>query len=213
MNLKYLNAGLVITLAYFIYLMLLITLQYVPMDDNSAFLRIKQDEITLPHYRIAFYTHVYSAMFALIPGFIQFSVTIRTRFPTIHRMLGKFYVLVVLCLAGPSGLVMACYANGGTASQLAFCILSLLWIYFTYTAYTKARQGQYTAHKYFMYRSYALTLSAISLRLFKWIITNLFHPAPMDTYILVAWLGWTVNLLVAEILIAKLKARSNRAIT
>jgi hypothetical protein len=57
-----------------------------------------------------------------------------------------------------------------------------------------------------MIRSYALTLSAISLRLFKYIIVFIWHPLPMDTYRIVAWLGWVVNLIIAEIIIHK-KAR------
>lgn len=208
----YINAGLILSLGFFSYLMLLITLQYIPIDYNAAFLRIKQDEVMLPHYRLAFYTHVYSAMFALIPGLVQFSRTARIRFPALHRSLGKLYIFVVLFLAGPSGLVMAYYANGGIVSQIAFTILSLLWIFFTYTAYKKARNREFTEHQYYMYRSYALTLSAVSLRLFKWIIVNLFHPAPMDAYILVAWLGWIVNLLIAETLIVNARRKANRSI-
>lgn len=205
---SHLNTGLMLTLGFFSYLMLLITLQYIPVDHSAAFLRIKQDEIALPHYRLAFYTHVYSAMFALIPGLIQFSKVARIRFPALHRSVGKLYIFVVLFLAGPSGLVMAYYANGGIVSQIAFTILSVLWIIFTFLAYQKARQRQFKAHKHFMYRSYALTLSAVSLRLFKWTIVNIFHPAPMDAYILVAWLGWVFNLLVAEMLIAKEKRKA-----
>jgi hypothetical protein len=45
--------------------------------------------------------------------------------------------------------------------------------------------------------SYALTLSAISLRLFKWIIAVFWQLPPMDIYKLVVWLGWIINLIVA----------------
>jgi hypothetical protein len=58
-----------------------------------------------------------------------------------------------------------------------------------------------------MYRSYALTLSAISLRVFKLVIVALFHPNPMDVYVLVAWLGWVVNLGIAEFLIYRLRVK------
>jgi hypothetical protein len=56
-------------------------------------------------------------------------------------------------------------------------------------------------HQKFAIRSFALTLSAISLRLFKYIIVFLFQPQQMEVYRIVAWLGWTFNLLVAEIII------------
>jgi hypothetical protein len=52
-----------------------------------------------------------------------------------------------------------------------------------------------------MLRSFALTLSAISLRLLKWGIVSTLAPPPMDTYKVVAWLGWMLNLAIVEIYI------------
>ncbi len=193
--------GIGIAWAYFSYLMLLITLQYIPIDFEAAFLGIKQDEIKLWHYQIAFFTHVYSSIFSLLLGGLQFSRGIRRSAPKFHRSIGKIYVGIVLFLAGPSGLVMAYYANGGIYAQLSFALLSILWIYFTWRAYVHARQKDWRQHQNFIYRSYALTLSAISLRLFKWMIVGSFALAPMDTYRIVAWLGWLFNWAVAEIII------------
>ena len=51
--------------------------------------------------------------------------------------------------------------------------------------------------KKYMYFSYALTLSAITLRLWKYIIANTLALPPQETYIIVAWLAWTLNLLFA----------------
>jgi uncharacterized membrane protein len=188
-------------LAYFSYLMILISIQYIPVDFDVAFLRIKQDEIKLGHYQLAFFVHVYTCIFILLAGFIQFSKNIRNKFPKVHKNTGRFYVLGILLLAGPSGLVMGYYANGGPVAQTAFCLLAALWMYFTAMAFNRIKNRDITGHRKFMYRSYALTLSAISLRLFKWIIVTLFHPAPMDTYVLVAWLGWVVNLVICELII------------
>ncbi len=54
-----------------------------------------------------------------------------------------------------------------------------------------------------MWRSFALTLSAVTLRMWKVIIVYLFHPNPMDVYQIIAWLGWIPNILLIEYLIAK----------
>ncbi|KIX22172.1 hypothetical protein SY27_05815 [Flavobacterium sp. 316] len=56
-------------------------------------------------------------------------------------------------------------------------------------------------HQKFAIRSFALTLSAISLRLFKYIIVFLLQTPPMDTYRIVSWLGWIFNLVIAEVVI------------
>lgn len=103
--------------------------------------------------------------------------------------------------SGPSALIMGYHANGGIYSKISFIILSILWLLFTYMSYSFAKNLNFIEHQKFAIRSFALTLSAISLRLFKYIIVFLFHPPPMDTYRIVSWLGWVFNLIIAEIII------------
>lgn len=194
-------------LIYFTYLMLLITLQYIPAKTDVAFLRVKDNVTGLLHYRIAFFTHVYTSIVVLVCGIIQFSGYIRKRFLNLHRITGRLYVLLIILFAGPSGLVMGFYGNGGWIAQTAFCLLAILWMFFSYRGFTSAVNGDLRAHRNWMYRSYALTLSAISLRLWKWLIILAFQPRPMDAYQIVAWLGWTGNLLVAELIIYMLICR------
>lgn len=201
MLLKYTKYFLWLAYAYFSYLLFLITIQYIPLNFDVAFLRIKQDEIQLFHYKIAFFTHVYTSIFLVAFGWIQFSSFIRKKYQKLHRNFGKLYILIILLFSGPSGLIMSYYANGGIISQTAFVILSVLWILFTYLSFHYAKKLDFKKHQQFAIRSFALTLSAISLRLFKFIIVFLFQPFPMDTYRIVSWLGWTFNLLLAEILI------------
>ena len=63
-----------------------------------------------------------------------------------------------------------------------------------------------------MIRSYALTLSALTLRAWKWSINNSVELPPMDVYRTVAWLGWVPNILFAEFIIRRFKtaAREQR---
>ena len=186
---------------YFSFLLLLITLQYIPYNTDVAFLRIKQDEIALDYYKIAFFTHVYTSIFLMLLGFFQFSKTIKSKYINVHRWSGRVYAVIILFLSGPSGLLMSYHANGGGFSKTAFVILSVLWMSFTFLSVYYVLKKDILNHQKFAIRSFALTLSAISLRLFKYIIVFLFHPQQMEAYRIVAWLGWTFNLLVAEIII------------
>jgi len=194
------NIIALLVLVFFSWLMLLICLQYIPINFDVAFLRIKQQEIQIPHYQVAFFAHVYTSLFTILAGFTQFSTWLRRKYTKLHRTIGKAYVFIILLLAGPSGLVLAYYAKGGFWSQLSFIILSILWLVFTFLAFRAALKKDFVAHKKFMFYSYALTLSAISLRLWKWIIANTIALPPHETYIIVAWLAWTLNLIVAYVL-------------
>jgi len=188
-------------LLYLSYLMLLITLQYIPARLGIAFLLTKEDVTGMLHYRIAFFTHVYTGMFVLLTGMLQFPAIIRTKYPRLHRWSGWVYAFLIILVTGPAGLIMGIYGNGGLISQSAFCLLAVLWIFFTLKAVLAARAHQFAVHKAWMYRSYALTLSALSLRAWKWLFVLLFQPRPMDVYHVVSWLGWGGNLLIAEFLI------------
>lgn len=192
---------------FFSFLMLQIVLQYIPADTGTAFLGIKQEYVQLPWYLPAFYVHVFAAIFALPAGFTQFSRRLLKTFPVVHRVNGKVYALSILCLGAPSGFIIGLYANGGLSSRISFCLLAALWAFFTAMAWKKAVKKQFKAHKAFMYRSFALTLSAITLRGWKYVLIALFHLRPMDTYRIIAWMGWVLNLLMAEYIIYKQSAK------
>ncbi|RYD52435.1 MAG: DUF2306 domain-containing protein [Sphingobacteriales bacterium] len=162
-------------------------------------MQIKQTEVTgTAWYLPVFYTHVYSALFTLLAGFTQFRKGLLQTAPRLHRQLGYVYVVTVLLFAAPSGWLMGLVANGGLIAQTFFTVLALFWWISTYKALQKARNRQFAAHRAWMIRSYALALSAITLRLWKLVLVQTFAPPPMDVYIWVSGLGWIPNWLLAE---------------
>ena len=85
-RLFFLKAILYGTLVYFIYLLALISIQYIPINYEIAFLNLKQEEIKLTYYKFAFFSHVYSSIIIITLGLTQFSTTIRNQFPFIHKI-------------------------------------------------------------------------------------------------------------------------------
>jgi len=109
---------------------------------------------------------------------------------------------VLLFVTGPAAFVMSLMANGGYISQISFTTLSVLWILFTFLAYRSIRKGDVRKHTIWMLRSYALTLSAVTLRLYMYLLTEFeVNMAPRETYILVSYLSWIPNLFFVQILI------------
>jgi hypothetical protein len=197
------NYLLLLLLAFFSALMLGITLQYIPIRLDAAFLQIKQEYIDIIPWRIAFFVHVFSSMLVLIAGFTQFSSYLLSHYKKLHRVIGKLYVVDILFITGPAAFIMALLANGGISSRIAFTTLAILWMGTTAKAWQSAMQKQFIAHKEWMMRSYALTLSAVTLRAWKWLLIALFHLRPLNTYMIVAWMGFVPNLLFVEWLIRK----------
>jgi uncharacterized membrane protein len=181
--------------------MLRILFIYIPVKNDVGFLQLKQSYIHLTAWRTAFFTHVFSSILVLAAGFTQFSKKLLRQKPKLHRALGYVYVLNILTVTGPAGLLMSFYANGGISSRVGFILLSVLWIGCTALALYHAIKKSFKLHRNFMIRSFALTLSAITLRSWKVILANFTDIPPMDRYRIIAWLGWTLNLLMAELLI------------
>jgi Predicted membrane protein (DUF2306) len=194
---------LIVGFAYFFWLMLKITWEYVPLKTDVSFLMIKQTEVTSrPEYLYFFYTHVYTSIFVLLTGFLAI-LRKDLGIKDLHKNIGKIYIFLILFLAAPSGIYMGIFANGGICSKISFVILGCLWWFSTLKAYQLARQKKFKDHQQWMWRSFALTVSAITLRMWKVIIVYLFHPDPMDVYQIIAWLGWIPNILFIEYLIAR----------
>jgi len=192
----------ILVFGYFFWLMLKLTLEYIPAKSDVSFLMIKQTEVIAhSEYLYFFYTHVYSSIFVLLSGFLSVFIQPNSSFRSLHQISGKIYVFTLLLFSAPSGIYMGFYANGGILAKTSFLILGIFWWFSTFKAYLEIRKRNIINHKKWMYRSYALAVSAITLRLWKVILVYFFHPNPMDVYEIIAWLGWVPNILLIEILI------------
>lgn len=186
-----------------VYLMLQLTIPYFSFKYDVDFLLTKQHILHVKWWRYAFYIHIALSIPILLFGAFQFLTNTKYYRPKMHRNLGKVYVFLVLGFSAPSAFIMAIYANGGFWSKTSFLLTAFFWWYFTFKAFTKVKQSKFDSHKNYMIRSYALTLSALTLRLYVLILPFFLHLHAKEMYTLVAWLSWVPNLLIAEIIIRK----------
>lgn len=193
---------LFIILLYCSYLLILLSLPYIHFEKNVEFLATKQLIYHLDWWRWSFYIHVFSSPIVIITGLLQFNRYFLHRKKRVHRVLGIIYVLFVVLISGPSALLMGLYANGGYLAQISFVLLSTLWIFSTAFAFLSVKRHAYLKHSRWMLRSYALTLSAVTLRIYAYCFDYFnVHLGPKETYILLSYLSWIPNLIIAEIII------------
>lgn len=213
MLLKLKQLLLLSSFAYCCFLMVQICLLYFPWANDANFLVLKQDVVDTQPWRLAFQVHITTSSLTLIAGFTQFSRFFRQKkWQKVHRYSGYFYVASLLFFALPSGFILALNALGGITTQVAFILLSLFWGTTTILALYYALKKQWIKHRDWMIRSFALTLSAISLRTWKLALYEI-SPywdwlTPLHIYQLESWLGWTINVLIAEIIILRLHHNS-----
>jgi uncharacterized membrane protein len=154
--------------------------------------------------------HIAGGMGALLAGPWQFSQKLRARALNLHRWLGRFYLLEV-ALGSLAGFWMATVSLEGLPTHLGFGILAVLWFFTGLQAYRMVRKGNIEAHRRWMIRNFALTLAAVTLRVqLPFMLAVLHWPFPR-AYIIVSWLCWVPNFIIAEWMIRSRRRQLVRA--
>jgi uncharacterized membrane protein len=106
--------------------------------------------------------HTLAGIFALLIGPVNFSSRIRQRHLTLHRVLGRIYVVSVF-VGSFTGIALAWGRPGlpGTSMQ------AVAWMVCTTAAFLAARNRQIAVHRQWMARSYAVTFTFVSSRVFN----------------------------------------------
>src|SRR5215510_9967923 len=173
----------------------LISFGYLTMNPEN-FNFVEQKMVYAAHLTMLM-MHIIAAMLAILIGPFQFLPGIRKgRWLKVHRWLGRTYLLSIL-FGGLGGLYMAQFAHGGIISSLGFATLAILWLFSGVMAYKHIRNKNLELHREWMIRNYALTFAGVMLRL--WIPISGVTGVDFTTrYIVIAWLCWIPNLMVAQ---------------
>jgi uncharacterized membrane protein len=141
--------------------------------------------------------HVGGAVVALPLGLLQFSSGVRSRWPRVHRTVGRTYLVAVLATS-VGGLLLAPTTHTGRLAGLAFALLALSTLASTAMALVAIRRRQLARHRVWMTRSYALIFTGVSFRLCLVLLPVLGLSFDM-AYAVGAWIAWPINLAVAEV--------------
>ena len=145
---------------------------------------------------VAVSLHLAGGMVAIVVGAFQVNSRLRQRFLPAHRWLGRLYLAAVI-VSSIAGFALAVRSDGGLVAHFGFGMMAVCWFFTTVNAYRYIRAGDRATHRAWMLRSYALTLAAVTLRIYL----PLFAIAGYDfdvSYPAISWLAWVPNLLVVE---------------
>lgn len=172
---------------------------YFNFNSSYGFLRLKQAAIASGWYLPAYYSHVLAAGLILILGLFQLNTKLSLRWKELHRFLGKCYAYGILFFAAPGGLVMSFFINRGPWVFTSFILQCLCWFLFTAIAVKNIQRGKINEHRDWMWRSYALTFAAVTLRLYVFLFTSSYDLSAPEAYGVIAWASWTLNLVAVEL--------------
>ena len=194
---------ILIIVAFLAVLLAYNALSYINFDPHYGFLRLKQEAIATGWYLPGYYSHVLIGGLILLIGLFQLLPASRRKLPKLHRYLGYVYVIGILFFAAPGGLLMSFFIDRGPFVLASFVLQAALWFYFTAMAFDRIRKRDIIAHRAWMFRSYALTFAAITLRVYIFLTSWSFDLSQPEAYAVLAWLSWLPNLIVVEVFIQR----------
>lgn len=156
---------------------------------------------TYPSNIVFLCLHAIPAGLVLFLGPVQFVPAVRHRYPRLHRITGRIY-LISLSVAAVMGVLTAIVSASGFAVQVIFLLLAGAWVLTASLGFRAVRRRQYQLHRLWMIRNYSLTFAAVMLRAFliAGTILTAGHPGVTQNgvYTASAWAGVLVSVLFAE---------------
>jgi hypothetical protein len=142
------------------------------------------------------YIHIVGAATALLTGPLNFVAGVRAPWPNLNRWVGRIYVTGCL-LGGVGGLVAAFGSTAGPIVAAGFGLLAVCWIMANVQGWRMARARRFAEHRKWMIRSFAMSLAAVTLRLYMALLPILHFPV-LEGYRAISFLCWIPNLIVAD---------------
>ncbi len=156
-----------------------------------------------------FARHPVLTMFHIIPGFLfmvlaplQFVRRLRSSRPRLHRWTGRVVIASGLII-GTTGLVMSTRMAIGGANETAATMLFAIFLLFALVkAFLSIRRGKVAQHREWMIRAFAIGLAVATVRPIVgafFATRSITHLTPHEFFGTAFWLGFTMNLIAAEV--------------
>ena len=143
--------------------------------------------------------HVLTGIVFVTLGLFQFKASIRTRYPAVHRWMGRGLVISALVSAVTGiwlGYVLPGF--GGIAGLFPTWVLGIVLVVSVCFAVSHIRKRRVAKHREWMIRAFAAGLAVGTQRL----LLGIFMPMQIDSFealfVPLLWLGIFLNLVIAE---------------
>jgi uncharacterized membrane protein len=149
-------------------------------------------------------THILPAMLFMVLGPLQFVQGLRSQYPQVHRWCGRIF-LAVSAVVGVTGLTLAFGKTiGGVDEKAAVVLFGSFFLIALAKALWHAMRREFAQHREWMIRGYATGLAVATVRpimgtFFAAAVLRGHRPVPHEFFGTAFWIGFTVQMMAAEI--------------
>ena len=149
-------------------------------------------------------THVAVGTVALLTGPVQLWLGFAHRRMSLHRTLGKIYIVTVL-LGALVALRLAFTPSAGLVFGIGLGVLAVAWVLTTGMAYLAIRRRQVAQHREWMIRSYVVTFAFVFFRMLVGVMQAGGIGTLPEQLATAAWLCWSLPLVITEVVLQSRK--------
>jgi uncharacterized membrane protein len=175
---------------------------FAPSPASSNFPEAAAMDAGFAHHRLLTMIHITPGLLFILLAPLQFVRKLRNRKPKLHRWIGRV-VLVSGWIVGGSALVMSPQlAIGGPNETAATMLFAIVFLFSLSKAYLHIRKGRIALHREWMIRAFAVGFAVSTIRPIVgafFATSRLTHLTPRDFFGTAFWLGFTIQLMAAEI--------------
>ena len=148
------------------------------------------------------FVHILPGGLFLVLCPFQFVRRLRNRRPGLHRWMGRVIIILGL-ITGITALVMSPQmATGGVNEMAATMLFASIFLFALIKAFLSIRRGNVALHREWMIRAFATGLAVATVRPIMGVFfatRGITHLTPHDFFGTAFWLGFTLQLIAAEI--------------
>ena len=146
--------------------------------------------------------HIIPGLLFVVLGPLQFVRRLRSRRPGLHRWTGRV-VIASGMIIGITALVKSPQmAIGGANETAATMLFALVFFFALVKGFLSIRRGKIALHREWMIRAFAIGLAVATVRPIVGVFfatRSITHLTPHEFFGTAFWLGFTIQLIVAEI--------------
>jgi len=156
--------------------------------------------------------HILPGMLFMILGPLQFVRGLRSKYPRVHRWCGRIF-LTTSAVIGISGLTLAFGKTiGGVDEKAAIMLFGSFFLIALAKGLWHALRREFAEHREWMIRGYAIGLAVATVGLimgtfFAVAVLRGHRPVPHEFFGTAFWIGFTLQMIAAEIWINYTRAK------
>lgn len=155
--------------------------------------------------------HIIPGLVFMVLGPLQFVRRLRVGRPAVHRWIGRIFLGIGFVI-GTTALGLSFQTSiGGANETAATTLFAVLFLFSLGKAYVYARRREFALHREWMIRAFAIGLAVATIRPIIgafFATSRLTGLTPREFFGIAFWLGFTIQLLAAEVWINYTRPRT-----